>query len=206
MAELQYRSPSYSRRASNGLKDNMPSKSSKSRRPTCAKNCPRGGSDRRFSRRDPARYFRSGAVFANCRRSNCRRGYALSIFRRRVTGANGRRMMVDTVPISTVRSHQVDTLIIPGGPGIWALRQDPTWMNGSCKPCPGTADASVSRRLRVGLDGRAGWQARRDPLAILSEAAGQFSRHPGRANAILFRTEGCGHPPASAPASTSRLR
>jgi transcriptional regulator GlxA family with amidase domain len=37
-------------------------------------------------------------------------------------------MMVDTVPISSVRPHQVDTLIIPGGPGIWALRQDAALM------------------------------------------------------------------------------
>jgi transcriptional regulator GlxA family with amidase domain len=33
-------------------------------------------------------------------------------------------MMIDTAPISSVRPHQVDTLVIPGGPGIWALRQD----------------------------------------------------------------------------------
>ena len=33
-------------------------------------------------------------------------------------------MMVDTAPISSLRPNQVDTLVIPGGPGIWALRQD----------------------------------------------------------------------------------
>ena len=33
-------------------------------------------------------------------------------------------MMVDTAPISSIRPNQVDTLVIPGGPGIWALRQD----------------------------------------------------------------------------------
>jgi len=38
-------------------------------------------------------------------------------------------MMIDTAPISTVRPHQVDTLVIPGGPGIWALRQDAFLMN-----------------------------------------------------------------------------
>ncbi len=38
-------------------------------------------------------------------------------------------MMVDTAPISGVRPHQVDTLVIPGGPGIWQLRQDATLMN-----------------------------------------------------------------------------
>ena len=37
-------------------------------------------------------------------------------------------MMVDTAPISSVRPNQVDTLVIPGGPGIWALRQDAVLM------------------------------------------------------------------------------
>jgi transcriptional regulator GlxA family with amidase domain len=37
-------------------------------------------------------------------------------------------MMVDTAPISSVRPNQVDTLVIPGGPGIWELRQDSTLM------------------------------------------------------------------------------
>ncbi|HEY5128266.1 MAG TPA: DJ-1/PfpI family protein [Bradyrhizobium sp.] len=38
-------------------------------------------------------------------------------------------MMVDTAPISSVRPHQVDTLVIPGGPGVWELRQDRILMN-----------------------------------------------------------------------------
>jgi transcriptional regulator GlxA family with amidase domain len=38
-------------------------------------------------------------------------------------------MMVDTAPISSVSPHQVDTLVIPGGPGIWQLRQDPLLMD-----------------------------------------------------------------------------
>jgi transcriptional regulator GlxA family with amidase domain len=38
-------------------------------------------------------------------------------------------MMIDTAPVSSVRPHQVDTLVIPGGPGIWALRQDATLMS-----------------------------------------------------------------------------
>lgn len=38
-------------------------------------------------------------------------------------------MMIDTAPISSVPPHQVDTLVIPGGPGIWALRQDTVLMN-----------------------------------------------------------------------------
>ena len=37
-------------------------------------------------------------------------------------------MMVDTAPIASIKPQQVDTLIIPGGPGIWALRQDDVLM------------------------------------------------------------------------------
>lgn len=37
-------------------------------------------------------------------------------------------MMVDTAAISSVRANEVDTLVIPGGPGIWALRQDAALM------------------------------------------------------------------------------
>ena len=37
-------------------------------------------------------------------------------------------MMIDTAPISGVRPHQIDTLLIPGGPGIWSLRQDAVLM------------------------------------------------------------------------------
>lgn len=37
-------------------------------------------------------------------------------------------MMIDTAPISGLRPHQIDTLLIPGGPGIWALRQDAVLM------------------------------------------------------------------------------
>src|SRR6202163_4655535 len=32
-------------------------------------------------------------------------------------------MMIDTVPISSIRPNQVNTLGIPGGPGIWEWRQ-----------------------------------------------------------------------------------
>jgi transcriptional regulator GlxA family with amidase domain len=38
-------------------------------------------------------------------------------------------MMIDTAPISSIRPYQVDTLLIPGGPGIWGLRQDVSLMN-----------------------------------------------------------------------------
>ena len=38
-------------------------------------------------------------------------------------------MMVDTAPISSVRPQEVDTLVIPGGPGIWELRQDANLMS-----------------------------------------------------------------------------
>ena len=37
-------------------------------------------------------------------------------------------MMIDTAPISSVPPDQIDTLIIPGGPGIWQLRQDTALM------------------------------------------------------------------------------
>ncbi|QWG14795.1 DJ-1/PfpI family protein [Bradyrhizobium sediminis] len=37
-------------------------------------------------------------------------------------------MMVDTAPLASIRPNQVDTLVIPGGPGIWALRQDAVLM------------------------------------------------------------------------------
>ena len=45
-------------------------------------------------------------------------------------------MMVDTAPISSVRPHQVDTLVIPGGPGIWELRQDSVLMDWICQVLP----------------------------------------------------------------------
>jgi transcriptional regulator GlxA family with amidase domain len=37
-------------------------------------------------------------------------------------------MMIDTAPIDSVRPHQVDTLVIPGGPGIWEMRKDAALM------------------------------------------------------------------------------
>ena len=33
-------------------------------------------------------------------------------------------LMIDTAPLSALQPHEVDTLLIPGGPGIWKLRQD----------------------------------------------------------------------------------
>ena len=45
-------------------------------------------------------------------------------------------LMIDTAPISGVRPHQVDTLIIPGGPGIWALRQDTALMDWIAQTLP----------------------------------------------------------------------
>jgi transcriptional regulator GlxA family with amidase domain len=33
-------------------------------------------------------------------------------------------IMIDTAPLRSVRPDQVDTLIIPGGPGIWRMRDD----------------------------------------------------------------------------------
>jgi transcriptional regulator GlxA family with amidase domain len=37
-------------------------------------------------------------------------------------------MMIDTVPIGSLPPHQVDTLLIPGGPGIWEMRKDAALM------------------------------------------------------------------------------
>jgi hypothetical protein len=37
-------------------------------------------------------------------------------------------MMIDTVPISGIRPRHIDTLVIPGAPGIWALWQDAVLM------------------------------------------------------------------------------
>jgi len=37
-------------------------------------------------------------------------------------------MMIDTAPIASVRPNQIDTLVIPGGPGIWELRKDAALM------------------------------------------------------------------------------
>jgi transcriptional regulator GlxA family with amidase domain len=35
---------------------------------------------------------------------------------------------VDTAPIASLKPHQIDTLVVPGGPGVWALRQDDVLM------------------------------------------------------------------------------
>jgi transcriptional regulator GlxA family with amidase domain len=45
-------------------------------------------------------------------------------------------MMIDTAPISSVRPQQIDTLIVPGGPGIWALRQDAALMKWIAQTLP----------------------------------------------------------------------
>jgi putative intracellular protease/amidase len=83
-------------------------------------------------------------------------------------------MTIGTAPISSVRPHQVDTLVIPGGPGIWALRQDVSLMNWISQ-----AVLRARRVASVCVDRGAGWQARGNALALLSEIAGQLSRHPG---------------------------
>jgi transcriptional regulator GlxA family with amidase domain len=45
-------------------------------------------------------------------------------------------MTIDTAPVSSIRPHQVDTLVIPGGPGIWTLRQDACLMNWIAQTLP----------------------------------------------------------------------
>lgn len=45
-------------------------------------------------------------------------------------------MMINTVPIESIRPHQVDTLVIPGGPGIWEMRKDPALMKWISRTLP----------------------------------------------------------------------
>ncbi len=45
-------------------------------------------------------------------------------------------MMIDTRPISGARPDQIDTLIIPGGPGIWELRRDAVLMDWISRTIP----------------------------------------------------------------------
>jgi transcriptional regulator GlxA family with amidase domain len=45
-------------------------------------------------------------------------------------------MMIDTAAIAGIRPHQIDTLVIPGGPGIWALRQDASLMKWIARTLP----------------------------------------------------------------------
>ena len=45
-------------------------------------------------------------------------------------------MMIDTLPISSVRPNQVDTLVIPGGPGIWEMRKDAALMKWIAQALP----------------------------------------------------------------------
>src|SRR6266568_8437851 len=114
-------------RVGNGLKDNMPSNSAKSLRPD-----PR----EKVSARRIAMVAFPGVtlldlsgpaqVFAELQEIELPSAtYSLSY----LSTAGGLvptdvGMMIDTVPISSVRPNQIDTLVIPGGPGIWELRQD----------------------------------------------------------------------------------
>jgi len=114
-----------------GLKDNMPSKSAKARRPLQR--------EKPATRRVVIIAFPGvtlldisgpAQVFAELQAIDLPgAGYALSYLS--TSGglvATDVGMMVDTAPISSVRPNQVDTLVIPGGPGIWALRQDAVLM------------------------------------------------------------------------------
>jgi transcriptional regulator GlxA family with amidase domain len=47
-------------------------------------------------------------------------------------------MMVDTTSIDSLRPHQVDTLVIPGGPGIWEMRKDTQLMKWISQTLPKT--------------------------------------------------------------------
>ena len=55
-------------------------------------------------------------------------------------------IMIDTMPISNIRPDQIDTLVIPGGPGIWALRQDAALMKWISRALPKPEDDSNERR------------------------------------------------------------
>src|SRR6476646_7869809 len=121
-------------RGGNGLKDNMPSNSAKSLRSDSREKVP----ERRIAMvafpgvtlldlSGPAQ------VFAELQEIELpSAGYALSY----LSSVGGLLptdvgIMIDTAPIASVRPDQVDTLIVPGGPGIWALRQDAclmTWI------------------------------------------------------------------------------
>jgi putative intracellular protease/amidase len=115
------------RRALNGLKDNMPSKSAKPRRldvrekpsARCVAIVAFPGVTL-LDISGPAQVF---AELEEIERPSA--SYSLSYLS--TSGGLVQTdvgMMVDTAPISSVRPHQVDTLVIPGGPGIWALRQE----------------------------------------------------------------------------------
>ena len=201
------------RRASNGLKDNMPSKSAKSRRVRSARaSVDAAHRHRRLSGRDAAGHLRvRRRCSRNWRRSSCRR----RAIRCPICPASGGLvptdvgMMIDTAPIQSVRPHQVDTLVIPGGPGIWEIRKDAALMKWISQAVAEGASRRLGmpRGVRAGLDRRARWQARGDPLALLSEAAGQLSKHSRRAERDLRQGRaGSGHRPASAPASILRLQ
>jgi transcriptional regulator GlxA family with amidase domain len=47
-------------------------------------------------------------------------------------------LMVDTVPIASLKPHQIDTLLVPGGPGIWKVRHDEVLMNWISRTLPKT--------------------------------------------------------------------
>jgi transcriptional regulator GlxA family with amidase domain len=118
-------------RAPDGLKDNMPSKSAKSRRPDLrAKTATRRVGIVAFPGVTLLDIAGPAQVFAELQEIELPAArYSLSYL-----SASGGLvqtdvgMMINTTPISGVRPHQIDTLIIPGGPGIWELRQDAVLM------------------------------------------------------------------------------
>ena len=115
-------------------------------------------------------------------------------------------MMVDTTSIDSLRPHQVDTLVIPGGPGIWEMRKDTQLMKWISQTLP------KSRRVAsvcLGafalawtgvLDGKRAvthWRYCRYCRTAFPISASSRMRS-------LSRTGGSGHQPASVPASTWR--
>src|SRR6201992_2043600 len=123
----------------NVLKDNMPSKTAKPRQLELRRKAP--------ARRIAILAFPGvtlldisgpAQVFAELQEIELpAAGYALSY----LSAAGGLvptdvGMMIDTAPVASVRPHQIDTLVIPGGPGIWELRQDAALMKWVTKAMP----------------------------------------------------------------------
>jgi putative intracellular protease/amidase len=115
-------------------------------------------------------------------------------------------MMVDTAPISSIRPNQLDTLVIPGGPGIWALRQDAVLMKWIMEVLPKARRVASVCLGAFGWPGSARWMASA-PRRIGATVRGWrtvFQRSASSRMRSSSRTGGSGHRPASAPASTLR--
>src|ERR1700736_6221795 len=143
------------------------------------------GGDRRLSRRDLARYLRSGAGVCGIARDRTadRELFAVISLDLGGIGANRRRdedrhradwqrwAAPDRYPRDPRRSGHL---------GAAARR---LFDELDCGGAAGGAAKSVGapRCVRAGLDRRARWKARRDALALLSETCGWLPKHSRRA-------------------------